>query len=104
MPLKLLLQLSVRNIRRHRRRNGLMLAAIVVAVAAVVLMNSLIRGMQQDLAETAVAGLLGHVKVLAPGYRDDPSMQRSFALPLDWPSSADEGGCWVGRRGCACRR
>ena len=99
MPLKLLLQLSVRNIRRHRRRNGLMLAAIVVAVAAVVLMNSLIRGMQQDLAETAVAGLLGHVKVLAPGYRDDPSMQRSFALSLDWPSSADEGALlgWAAR-------
>ena len=44
-----LLQLSIRNILRHRRRNGVMLAAIVVAVAAVVLMSSLIRGMQEGL-------------------------------------------------------
>ena len=54
-----LLQLSIRNILRHRRRNGVMLAAIVVAVAAVVLMSSLIRGMQEDLAETAVASFVG---------------------------------------------
>ena len=94
-----LLQLSVRNILRQRRRNGLMLAAIVVAVAAVVVMSSLIRGMQQDLAETAVAGLLGHVKMLAPGYRDDPGIQRSFALAEDWMSEADDGAVagWAAR-------
>ena len=72
MPIKLLFQMSVRNILRHRRRNGMMLAAVVVAVAAVVMMNSLIRGMQQDMADAAVENLVGHVKVLAPGYRDDP--------------------------------
>ena len=94
-----LLQLSIRNILRHRRRNGVMLAAIVVAVAAVVLMSSLIRGMQEDLAETAVASLLGHVKVLAPGYRDDPGIQRSFALAEDWASEMDEGAVagWAAR-------
>ena len=94
-----LLQLSIRNILRHRRRNGVMLAAIVVAVAAVVLMSSLIRGMQEDLAETAVASLLGHVKVLAPGYRDDPGIQRSFALAEDWASEVDEGAVagWAAR-------
>lgn len=94
-----LLQLSVRNILRHRRRNGVMLAAIVVAVAAVVLMSSLIRGMQEDLAETAVAGLLGHVKVLAPGYRDAPGIQRSFALAEDWAAEVDQGAVagWAAR-------
>ena len=84
MPIKLLFQLSIRNILRHRRRNGMMLAAVVVAVAAVVAMNSLIRGMQQQMAEAAVDNLVGHVKVLAPGYRDDPGIQRNFELAADW--------------------
>ena len=99
MPLKLLLQLSVRNLRRHRRRNGMMLAAIVVAVAAVILMNGLIRGMQRDLADTAVDALLGHVKMLAPGYRDDPGIQRRFALAADWRAEldADAVAGWAAR-------
>ncbi len=91
MPLKLLLQLSGRNILRHRRRNGMMLAALVVAVASVVLMNGLIRGMQRDMADMAVDNLVGHVKVLAPGYRDDPGVQRSFALAADWRSALAPG-------------
>ena len=74
MPLKLLLQLSIRNILRHKRRNGLLLAAIIVAVSAVVVSNSLIRGMQYDMADAAVSNLTGHVKILAPGYRDDGTL------------------------------
>ena len=56
MPLKLLLQLSIRNIMRHKRRNGLLLAAIVVAVAAVMVSNSLIRGMQYDKSSQSLGG------------------------------------------------
>ena len=99
MPLRLLLQLSVRNILRHGRRNGMMLVAILVAVASVVLMNSLIRGMQQDMADAAVDKLVGHVKVLAPGYRDDPSAQRSFALPTGWrlPAKLGLAADWAAR-------
>ncbi|MYF11568.1 MAG: ABC transporter permease [Gammaproteobacteria bacterium] len=99
MPIKLLLQMSVRNILRHRRRNGMMLAAVVVAVAAVVMMNSLIRGMQQDMADAAVENLVGHVKVLAPGYRDDPGIQRNFELASDWrpPDGVAEVAGWAMR-------
>ena len=43
MPLKLLLQLSSRNLFRHKRRNVMLLLAICVAVAGEVLTNSLIR-------------------------------------------------------------
>ena len=99
MPIKLLFQLSVRNILRHRRRNGMMLAAVVVAVAAVVVMNSLIRGMQQDMADAAAENLVGHVKVLAPGYRDDPGIQRNFQLASDWrpPQGVAEVAGWAMR-------
>ena len=90
MPLKLLLQLSVRNILRHKRRNGMLLAAIIVAVAAVVCMSAFIRGFQYDMADAAVANLTGHVKILAPGYRDDPNIRKSFALAETWRPDVDD--------------
>ena len=84
MPIKVLLQLSWRNIWRHRRRNGMLFAAILVAVATVVLANALIRGWQVQMLETVVNNLTGHVKVLAPGYRSDPSIAHSFVLPKQY--------------------
>lgn len=84
MPLRLLLSLSVRNLFRHRRRNLMLLAAICVAVAGVTVLNSLIRGYQQDMRDTAVENLTGDVKVLAPGYLDDPGIQKRFQLAKGW--------------------
>lgn len=84
MPLKLLLQLSQRNLFRHRRRNIMLLLAICVAVSGVTVMNSLIRGFQYDMREAAVANLTGHVKILAPGYLDNPNIDKSFTLAQDW--------------------
>lgn len=99
MPLKLLYQLSSRNLFRHRRRNGMLLAAIVVAVTGVVVTNSLIRGMQFDMQQSAVANLTGHVKILAPGYRDDPNIVKSFELARNWQPDfpADQLEGWAAR-------
>lgn len=80
MPLKLLVQLSWRNLWRHRRRNLMLFTAIAFAIAACVLLGGLIRGMQNDMMKDAVENLSGNVKVLAPGYREDPSIQRGFAV------------------------
>ena len=84
VPIKLLLQLSWRNIWRHRRRNGILLSAIAVAVAGVVLLNTLLRGMQHDMMNTAIDNLTGHVKVLDPGYLDDPGIERGFEVVENW--------------------
>ena len=84
MALKLILQLSFRNILRHKRRNGMLFIAITMAVASVAGLNTIIRGMQADLMEAVVENLTGHIKVHAPGYRDDPSMQHAFALDADF--------------------
>lgn len=99
MPLKLLFQLSSRNLFRHRRRNAMLLAAIVVAVAGVTVTNSLIRGMQFDMRESAVANLTGHLKILAPGYRDDPNIEKSFELAKNWQPDfpADQLAGWAAR-------
>lgn len=99
MPLKLLTALSVRNLFRHRRRTFMLLLAITVAVAGVVVTNGLIRGMQFDMREAAVANLTGHIKVLAPGYLDDPNIEKSFELEPGWqpdvPAAEMEG--WAAR-------
>ena len=84
MDLGLVLRLSVRNLFRHRRRNAMLMAAIVVAVAGVTFMNSFIRGFQQDLRDSAVTNLTGHIKVHAPGYRDDPGIERGFEVEPSW--------------------
>lgn len=99
MPLKLLAQLSTRNLLRHRRRNVMMLFAIIVAVAGVILTNALIRGMQYDMREAAVANLTGHIKILAPGYLDDPNIEKSFALAPDWEPDVPESDVagWAAR-------
>jgi len=77
---KLLLQLSIRNLLRHKRRNGMLLLAIAVAVAGVNATNTLLRGYQYDLLDSAVSNLTGHVKVHAPGYRDDPTIEHGFVI------------------------
>ena len=90
MPTRLLLSLSVRNLFRHRRRNAMLLAAICVAVAGVTTMSSLIRGFQEDMRLAAVENLTGHIKILAPGYRDDPGVEKRFALEAGWQPQVDE--------------
>ncbi|MGD8415543.1 MAG: ABC transporter permease [Pseudomonadales bacterium] len=91
MPLKLLLQLSTRNLFRHKRRNLMLLLAICVAVAGVVVTNALIRGMQYDMREAAVENLTGHIKVLFPGYLDDPNIEKSFHLDPAWHPNVPAG-------------
>ena len=95
--LRILIQLSWRNIWRHRRRNFMLLSAILVAVATVVLANSLIRGWQAQMLDTVVANLTGHVKVMAPGYRDDPSIERAFSLPADFQPELQGIEGWTSR-------
>lgn len=98
MPAKLLLQLSWRNSWRHRRRNAILLSAIAVAVAGVMLLNTMMRGMQQDLLNTAIENLTGHVKILEPGYLDDPGIERGFEAVDGWRAALpDHVQGWAGR-------
>ncbi len=80
----LLLRLGLRNFVRHRQRNALMVLAIAMAVAGVVLTNSLLRGFQRDLAASVIDNLTGHYKAMLPEYRDDPDFAHSFPLPRAW--------------------
>ena len=89
MKLTLLVQLSWRNLWRHRRRTVILLTTICVAVGSVLVLNALLRGMQMSMVETAIDNLNGHFKVLAPGYLDDPGIRRSFEFePSGHPALA----------------
>ena len=92
MNLKLLVQLSWRNLWRHRRRTGILLTTICFAVGGVLVLNTFLRGMQVSMAEMAIDNLNGHIKLLAPGYLDDPGIKKSFELqPPGTPELAVDG-------------
>ncbi|MXW54787.1 MAG: ABC transporter permease, partial [Gammaproteobacteria bacterium] len=88
---KLVLNLSLRNLWRQRRRNSILLVAITVAIGGVIVLNSLIRGMQVQMVDSVVENLSGHIKMHAPNYRDDPSMERGFVLDPRGVERAIEG-------------
>ena len=79
----LVLQLALRNIWRQRRRNGLVLFAIVVSIGGVFVMNSLARGMEQDFLRFSIENLRGHIKILAPSQLDEPGLKYSIAMETD---------------------
>ncbi|XOV82543.1 MAG: ABC transporter permease [bacterium] len=89
--MKLLLQLSIRNLFRNKRRNAMLLVAIAVAVAGVNATNTLLRGYQYDMLESAISNLTGHVKVMAHGYADDPNIKHSFELHASQIPQLPEG-------------
>lgn len=75
-----MLNLSLRNLWRQRRRNSILVVAITFAIGGVIVLNSMIRGMQVQMVDSVVENLSGHIKMHAPNYRDDPSMERGFVL------------------------
>ena len=67
----------------------MLLAAIAIAVAGVVLLNTMLRGMEGEVREVVLDNLTGHVKVLRSGYLADPGIQHGFELPADWQAGLD---------------
>ena len=92
MKFTLLVQLSWRNLWRHRRRTLILITTICIAVGSVLVLNALLRGMQMSMVETAIDNLNGHFKVVAPGYLDDPGIKKSFSFePSGHPELASYG-------------
>ena len=84
-------QLAWRNLWRQRRRNVTMLVALSFAVMGVVFLNAFLRGMTAQMADSAVNNMQGHVKVLQPGYLDDPGIDKSFVLESEWSPEIPAG-------------
>jgi ABC-type lipoprotein release transport system permease subunit len=95
MSLRMLLRLSVRNLLRHRRRNGLLLASVIVAVISVTFLNALMRGIQVDLLATARQNLNGDWLVVARGYHDEPALTLNFSLDKSQAVSIAQHADWI---------
>ena len=95
MPWAMLTRLGYRNLFRHGRRNLILLLSIMIAVAGVIFLNALLRGMQADLQRSARENLLGDFQVTAPGYLDDPQAALGFALSPEQIHQLDAQ--WPGR-------
>ena len=62
----------------------MLLASIAFGVVGLVFASSFIRSFQGSLQVDVIAALNGHIKVLAPGFRDEPSLDYSFELEEAW--------------------
>ena len=82
--MRLVLQLALRNIWRQRRRNGLVLFAIVISIGGVFVMNALARGMEQEFLSFSIENLRGHIKILRPTQLDEPGLRYSMPADMDW--------------------
>ena len=79
----LIYTLSVRNLWRQRRRNTILLVSVISAITGVVVLNSLVRGMQLQMVDQVVYNLNGHITLHAPDYRSDPAITRGFLEDSD---------------------
>jgi ABC-type lipoprotein release transport system permease subunit len=79
--LGLLIALAWRNLWRNPRRTGVMLAAVIMGVWAMIFMNAGMRGMTDQMVRNGLNTLPGEAQVLHPAYRNDPSVVNSIAPP-----------------------
>jgi ABC-type lipoprotein release transport system permease subunit len=85
----LLLQLAWRNLWRNTRRNLILAVAVALGVATLLVAVAIVRGWQGDLQDDTVIAAGGHLKVLAPGYRDEPDARFAFVPPTALLASLD---------------
>lgn len=74
----MLLRLAWRNIFRHFTRTCLTFLAIALGLALLIVIDSMLTGLDQESFNRIIDYETGHIKVLAPGYREDEEN-----LPLD---------------------
>jgi len=83
LHMKLLTVLAWRNLWRYPRRTTIILLAIAMGVWAMLSVSALMRGMLEQQINNAIANLVGHISIHAPGYRDDPVIDHSMPPPSD---------------------
>ena len=75
LSIRVILRLAWRNLWRNHRRSLIMLSAIALGVWGMIWMTALMRGMVDQMIETSIKTLSGHIQIHAPAYLDDPSVE-----------------------------
>ena len=78
MKSTVILTLAWRNLWRNYRRTLIMLLAIIIGVWAMIVMTAMMRGMVDDMIESGIRNLPGHVQVHHPSFLDDPNIVNSI--------------------------
>jgi ABC-type lipoprotein release transport system permease subunit len=73
--------LAWRNIWRNPRRTAVILTAIVIGVWCMVFLGALMRGMMQEMVQSGIATLTGHLQIHHKGYQADPVIENSIKDP-----------------------
>jgi ABC-type lipoprotein release transport system permease subunit len=81
MVLSLISPLAWRNLWRHHGRTLLTMLAVAIAVAAMVILGSLLAAWSDSAFNRTTAALTGHGQIHAIGFTDDPTVERSMPPP-----------------------
>jgi putative ABC transport system permease protein len=74
-------KIAWRNVWRNKRRSAITLAASSFGLAVLIFFFALVAGFHEQLIDNATRTSLGHLQVLARGYRDDPSPEHAINDP-----------------------
>lgn len=92
--------LAWRNLWRNHRRTIVMVSAISIGVWAMIFMTAMMRGMVNEMVRDGIRALPGHVQVHAPGFLDDPGINKLLPMSDDDIAKAFESASladWASR-------
>ena len=75
MSWSIIFRLAWRNLWRNHRRSLIMLSAIALGLWGMIWMTALMRGMVDQMIDSSIKTLSGHIQIHAPEYLDDPSIE-----------------------------
>ena len=68
-------RIAWRNLWRNHRRSLIMLSAIALGLWGMIWMTALMRGMVDQMIDSSIKTLSGHIQIHASGYLEDPSIE-----------------------------
>ena len=85
-PFSMLVTVAWRNLWRNHRRTLIMLGAIAIGLWGMIWMTALMRGMVDQMIDSSISTLSGHIQIHATGFLDDPSIEHSIPPARDNPA------------------
>jgi ABC-type lipoprotein release transport system permease subunit len=82
----MLTTIAWRNLWRNHRRSLIMLTAIAIGLWGMIWMTALMRGMVDQMIDSSIRTLSGHIQIHAEGFLDDPSIEHSLPPATDNPA------------------
>lgn len=82
------LTLAWRNLWRNKRRTGITMASVVMAVVLSTVMGSMQQGQYDQMIDNTVGAFSGHIQIQGEGYQEEPTLDHSFDS-IDIPEHSD---------------